>query len=271
MPSLFSSRSENVSQEAPFLEWRGSDELRIGDIRFRLSFDTDQLKRGLPDKDCYLLGKPRHMVEKALEIQAERRISRVFEMGILRGGSVVLYDIIFRPERIVAIDHDPNPVDELENYIRNHRKSEIVKPYYGVSQDDREKMEKLLSLQFPSRDIDLIIDDASHLYAQTREAFNICFPYVAPGGLYVIEDWAWAHWSGDYWQKENAFFKDKPALSNLLIELFMLSASRPDLASELRVDHNKVTVRKGDGKLPAGQFDIADHYLLRGQKFAPFL
>ncbi len=271
MFSLFSPRRNTQSQEAPILEWLGSNDLRVGEIRFRLSFDTDQLKRGLSDVNCYLLGKPRHMVEKSMEIQAKRRISRVFEMGILRGGSVVLYDVIFRPERIVAIDHDPNPVDELESYIRNHHKEQAVKPYYGVSQDDREKMESLLSSEFPSRDIDLIVDDASHLYAQTREAFNICFPYLAPGGLYVIEDWAWAHWSGDYWQNDNAYFKDKPALSNLLIELFMLSASRPDLISELHVDHNKVTVCRGDGKLPSGKFDIANHYLLRGQKFIPCL
>lgn len=275
MFSLLSQRKNKLLYEAPLLKWIRSDYLRIGDIRFRLSFDTDQLKSQEfsveSEKDCYLLGKPKHMVEKALDIQAERQVSRVFEMGILRGGSIILYDLIFHPDRIVAIDHDPNPSKDLEYYILTHRRSEVVKPYYGVSQDDRGNMEKLLSLEFPSRDIDLIIDDASHLYLETREAFNICFPWLAEGGLYIIEDWAWAHWSGEYWQNNNAYFKDRPALSNLLIELFMLAASRPDLISELKVDHNTISIQRGSGKLSAGHFDIADHYLLRGNKFTPSL
>ena len=35
---------------------------------------------------------------------------------------------------------------------------------------------------------DLIIDDASHINSEVIETFKILFPYVRPGGLYVIED-----------------------------------------------------------------------------------
>jgi hypothetical protein len=97
------------------------------------------------------------------------------------------------------------------------------------------------------------------------------FSLVSGGGLYIIDGWAWAHWSGDYWQNDNAYFIDRPALSNLLIELFTLSASRPNLISELQVDHNTISIRRGGGKLLAGHFDIADYYLLRGNKFTPSL
>jgi hypothetical protein len=62
-----------------------------------------------------LLGKSRHIVEKALDIQAKKQISKVFEMGILYGGSVVLYDLIFSPDRILALDHNPIPVDKLDS------------------------------------------------------------------------------------------------------------------------------------------------------------
>lgn len=255
----------------PALVWEGDTNLRINDINFRLTFDTDELLRDSQITDSFILGKPRHMVERAVEIAAHRRICRIFEMGILHGGSMVLYDQIFSPTRIVAIDHVAEPVRALADYIAHHDKSEVIRPYYGVGQSDRIAMEKLLSAEFAKRDIDLVIDDASHLYDETRAAFNICFPFLAVHGVYVIEDWAWAHWEGDFWQGKGSPFAGKTAMSNLLIELFMLSASRPDLIENLFIDHNMVVVRKGAGAMPQGTFDIADHCLLRGKKFEPWL
>ena len=37
--------------------------------------------------------------------------------------------------------------------------------------------------------LDLVIDDASHLYGPTMASFEVLFPRLRPGGLYVIEDW----------------------------------------------------------------------------------
>ena len=84
-------------------------------------------------------------------------------MGILHGRSVVLYDQILRPEKIVAIEHTLEPVEPLAHYIAKYRISHIFKPYYGVNHADRFAMEKILSAEFPYRDADLIIDDALHL------------------------------------------------------------------------------------------------------------
>ncbi len=256
---------------APTLEWQDDYNLTINGYRFVLSFDTDTLKKVSSEPDRFLLGKPRHMVEWAADIAQTEHVRNVFEMGILQGGSVVLYDQLFRPDKIVAIDHDPTPVSALANYISGRGDSAAVRPYYGVSQDDRVAMEALLSGEFPARDIDLIIDDASHLYKPTRTAFNICFPYLRQGGFYIIEDWAWAHWAGDFWQGKGSPFADETALSNLLIELFMMSASRPDLIESLFIDHNMVIVKRGAGALPEGEFDIAAHYLLRDKSFGAWL
>lgn len=253
------------------LTWHDDHSLSIGDIGFRLSHDSGELRSGSSQGETFLLGKPRHMVEFAAGLAAERPAGKLFEMGILQGGSVVLYDLVFSPEKLVAIDHAPNPVQPLAEYIRRHGKARTIRPCYGIGQDDREKMEKLLSREFPERDIDLVVDDASHYYRETRDAFNIVFPYLKPGGLYIIEDWAWAHWAGEYWQGADSPFKGRPALSNLLIELFMLSASRPDLIESLFVDHNMIVVAKGAGALPHGDFDLAEHYLMRGKSFEPIL
>ena len=261
-----------TSEALPILIWEDDSHLKINDVSFYLSYDTNELLDKNSTKDHFLLGKPKHMVEKSIAIGQRQKINKIFEMGILQGGSVVLYDQIFKPEKIVAIDHEPKPVDVLANYIKKHRKYNTLKPYYGVNQADRSAMEKILSAEYPDKDIDFIIDDASHLYTETREAFNICFPYLKKGGLYCIEDWAWAHWSGDYWQQgQNSFLNGKTALSNLLVELLMLTASRPDFIKDIFVDHNVIIVKRGDGALPVGEFNIADHYLLRGKQFDAWL
>jgi len=256
---------------APKLIWEDDVRLTINDVGFYLSMDTEELKAGKSASDSFLLGKPKHQVEKAVAIGQQQRINKIFEMGILHGGSVVLYEQIFSPEKIVAIEHSGKPVKPLAHYIAKHRKSHIVKPYYGINQADRSAMEKILSTEFPDRDVDLIIDDASHLYEETREAFNISFPYLKNGGLYIIEDWGWAHWSGDYWQKDHAFFSGRKSLSNLLIELFMLAASCPGFVKDIVVEPSVITVSRGDEALPPGKFNIADHYLLRGKHFGAWL
>lgn len=42
-------------------------------------------------------------------------------------------------------------------------------------------------LGISQRRIEVSIDDASHLYEEVREASNITFPYLKPGGRYVVE------------------------------------------------------------------------------------
>jgi hypothetical protein len=261
-----------TNDASQILIWEDDLHLKINDVSFYLSVDTNYLKTGYSASDTFLLGKPRHMVEKSVEIGKQYKISKIFDMGILHGGSAALYDQIFAPEKLVAIEHDLQPVDVLANYITKHNKVDIVKPYYGVNQADRSAMEKILLAEFPNRDIDLIVDDASHLYYETREAFNISFPYLKKGGLYIIEDWAWAHWSGDYWQKgQNAFLKNKVAMSNLLVELFMLTASHPEFIEDIFIDHNIIKIKRGKAELSTSKFNIADHYLLRGKKFDAWL
>ena len=279
----------------PELIWRDESNLQIDGVHYLLTCDPGIYQREHATPGSFILVKGKHMVLWACDIARHHRTEKIFEMGILHGGSVALNEQIFNPSRLLAIDLNPVPVRALTEHIAGRDKAEVIRPRYGVSQADRPSIEALLDAEFPHRDIDLILDDASHLYDETRAAFNISFPYLAPGGLYVIEDWAWAHWEGEYWQgeyspfleaqssrvrrwlrlpeKPNKYFplRGKPALSNLLVELFILSASRPDLVENVLVDHNMVIVRKGPSAVTPARFDIADHCLLRGKKFKAWL
>ena len=253
------------------LKWETDGILQINDIRFIVTYDADGLHSLNSSENCFVLGKDRTMIEKYFAISQAAEIRKVFEMGIFKGGSVVFYDQIFQLEKIAAIEFLGEPIQALEEYIVSREKYDVVKPYYGINQADRWTMGNILSSEFPGKDIDLVIDDASHLYFETREAFNITFPYLRVGGLYIIEDWAWAHWDGIWQEPQKSFFSfKKPALSNLLIELFMLAA-RCSLIENIWVNHNFIMVKKGSGEFPQGNFDIADHYLLRDRRFESWL
>jgi len=255
------------------LIWEDKKTLLINDVRFFVTWDPEEMKQVESSENFFLLVKARPMIERSVAIGQQQTINKVFDMGIFKGGSAVLYDQIFQPEKLVAVEYHKKPVEALTRYINRREKSNAVKPFYGVDQADRQAMERILTTEFPERDIDLIVDDASHLYKETKEAFNIAFPYLKAGGQYMIEDWAWAHLSGKPWQTNPwHFWKPRPfrgarALSNLLIELFMLAASRPDLIKEIFINHDVIIVRKGHGDLPEGRFNIEDHYLLRGKSF----
>ncbi len=255
------------------LLWKSDTQLQINEINFNLSIDTKDLQNQKSTLDNFLLGKSRYMVEKSENIGQKKKISKVFEMGIYQGGSVVLYDKLWSPEKIVAIDYNTKQIEPLEQYIENFSKENQIKIFYGINQADKQAMENILNKEFPDKDLDFIIDDASHLYHETRSAFNTCFPYLKAGGFYCIEDWAWAHWPGDYWQNSapDSFLHGQTAMSNLLIELFMLAASRRDLIASISVEHSLITITKGLGEIESGNFNIADHYLLRGKSFEAWL
>jgi methyltransferase family protein len=263
------SQSELSERVQPI--WTDDDScLRLGNVTFRVE-PTDRLDDESSTSDDFILRKSRALVEGYLSLAAEKNIAKILEIGIFKGGSVVFQELINRPHKIVAVEL-LQPCDALTEYIASAGKSEIIKPYYGVNQADRRAMGLILSSEFPGQDLDLIVDDGSHRYEPTRDAFNICFPYLKAGGLYIIEDWAWAHWPGDVWQKEQIpFFAGQPAMSNLLVELLMLCASRSDLVENIVVDETLVTITKGNAEIRPEGFDIADHYRLRGRKFWPLL
>jgi SAM-dependent methyltransferase len=179
-----------------------------------------------------------------------------------------LYHAYCKPSKLVAVELSTKPVAALEDYIVKKECRDTIKPYYGINQADR-KVLSILEDEFPGRDIDLVVDDASHLYHESKESFNMIFPYLRPGGLYIIEDWAWSHTS--LWQGENAKWSDKPALTNLIFEIIMACPSTTDMIEEIVIDKNNAFIYKGDSAIQSNEFDISKSYINRGKEFVPFL
>ncbi|WBH17017.1 class I SAM-dependent methyltransferase [Sphingomonas radiodurans] len=179
----------------------------------------------------------------------------VLEIGLYEGGSLVLWDKLFAPRCLVGVDRRRQPVAALEAY-RAERPH--IRTYYGRGQD---KPGTVMAARenFPTG-VDLAIDDASHLYAETKATFAAIFPLVRPGGFYVIENWAWAHRPNA--QSAAHAWHEQPALTNFVFELTVLAAASPAIQS-VHVDAGLVAVRKGNGALPVT--GLAVEQLLRGR------
>jgi hypothetical protein len=121
--------------------------------------------------------------------------------------------------------------------------------------------------------VDLVVDDASHTYEATKTSFEILFPLLRPGGIYIIEDWSWAHHPN--YQSQDATFSNRRALSNLLFEQIMVLGSTA-LISEIRVWNFLYVIYKPKGAVrrPAASRNVTTHsifdrILSRGKKWSP--
>lgn len=252
-------------------EWLADNLMRVDGVEFHLTVGLDELHSHASSRNHFLLGKNRQMIDDVLVLRQRERIDRILDVGIFKGGSAALYAKLFQPAKLVAIEYTAEPVAALTAFIDDNALHDRLIPCYGTDQSDARAMGNILATHFPARDIDLVVDDASHYYFESRATLNLALPYLRPDGLYVIEDWGWAHWPGDVWQKGRAIPLAKPALSNLLTEVTMLCASRPDIVSSLSITPNSAVLRRGPAAIVPQAFDIGDHYLCRDRWFKPAL
>lgn len=235
---------------------------QINGIQFQFADTLDELYT-LKDEDGLMVGKWRRVIDTYLEALPAIKPARVFELGIFRGGSAAFFNELLGPENLVAIDFMKKPTPIFQSYLQTAPNGHRLHPYFGVDQADTKKLQEICTREFGDRPIDLVIDDASHLLDKTRASFNFLFPKVRAGGTYIIEDWSWAHMddpSGAYL----AAFHRQPPLSNLIIEIMLASAHRPDLIPEVRVFPTFVFVRKGHEPME-DDFDIAKECFNRGE------
>jgi predicted O-methyltransferase YrrM len=252
------------------MKWHDDSHVSFGDVSFDLDIG-DKLHTGRSTPDRFLLGKVRVMIEALLSRTAADAVRRMVEIGIYKGGSCAFFNECFAPEKLVAIDANPDPVAALDAYIATRNLAGVVRPFYGVQQADAPRLQAIVAAEFGDEPIDLVVDDASHLLDPTRASFNVLFPALRPGGLYVIEDWSWAHWPGKLWQHNEGWFKGQPALTNLVFEIIMAMATRHDLIEEVQCMPSMVFVRRGPGEIAPGKFDVAQLFLTRDRGWTPVL
>lgn len=237
---------------------------RLGEVEFQMDLAASEVRRK-SDADCFTIVKSKPYLDHYAHLAETLRPRTVLELGIFQGGGFAFLDQLFRPERMSALDLSPTPIDALSQYI-SKRKGRNAR--YGVSQTDEGVLNAIVDEDLGGT-LDLVVDDASHTYAHTRRSFELLFPRLAPGGVYIIEDWAWAH--HPRYQGDQAMWHKQPAMTNLVFELVMLIGSMNDV-TEVRVLRPMVVVFKSRSApaRAAGEAGVLfDAIVSRGRKLAP--
>lgn len=151
---------------------------------------------------------------------------RLLEVGVASGSGMDYFSYVFQTEMVYGVDNKPESgkPDQYDRIIT-------------CSQDDAN-----LPLVLQGRGwapFDVIVDDASHMAGPTAITLALLWPLVAPGGLYVIEDWNYYQGPGvaqNVWQKLFGGFLAHPQVG---------PQSDPNPYSGTLDDVESVSIREG--------------------------
>lgn len=245
------------------LIWHG-DHMKLKDLLFVVEHCRGQGEKPVSDEN-FGLYKVKQIYDQYEKIFSERpyfQAKNIMEIGIWDGGSLVIWNELFMPSKLVGVDFRQDRCDSkyFEAYIEKNDFSSRIKTYWGTNQADRNVMLEIYAREF-QEPLDLIIDDASHFYEETRASFEILFPKLREGGLYIIEDWAWMHWQEF---DEHPYFAGKTGLTQLVIELTeMIGSARGLHPASLTVLPGLVAVEKGALEIPQDERFLIDKHIRR--------
>jgi SAM-dependent methyltransferase len=242
------------------IEWRNAEDFRLDGISYKNALGRWDLRT---DDSAVVALKAPDFLEKYARLLDAEKIDNILELGVFQGGSALLLASIFKPQKLVGIDVCA-PVPALDKILSENPIGRSISIYYDTPQDDEAKLNEIFSREFGACAIDLITDDASHLYFETRASFEICFPRLRPGGYYVIEDWGWAHWPGTF-QTTSRFVHQRVPMSQLIMELTMVCANYGHAIESIQIFPAIVFIKKG-WAAPEGKLNVDDLYLTQGRK-----
>jgi hypothetical protein len=239
------------------------EKICFGDLEIMLLHSSNTPDHTHHDDDTFYMAKSISYVEsyRSIRTQLGGSAENILEVGIFRGGSAPFLHRFFDAHRIVCVDLMPSAPMPLEKY-KSSLPTDILRTHYRINQADREAMTRVLEEGF-SVPIDLVVDDASHFYEETKATFEIAFPYVRPGGYYVIEDWDWSH--SDAAQQTDHIWAHKSSLTNLIFELIVILGPGTGVIKQVGFSAGMAWVERGWKALEKGNFRLADHLRLRGR------
>jgi SAM-dependent methyltransferase len=128
----------------------------------------------------------------------QRKAGAVLELGVFEGASLKILGTYFPNAKIVGVDIIDRSID-LSGFSN-------IKVFVG-DQSDEDFIGSLLGSNGID-ELDLVIDDASHVGWFSRESFRFLFPKLRSGGIYIIEDWGTGYWSE--WPDGSSFQSNEP-------------------------------------------------------------
>ena len=243
------------------VRWESEERCVVGKRRFQILPDgfLDEPRAVSMEGADFLLLKERALIDRYATLLPPLRPRNVVELGILEGGSAAFLRELLRPNRLVALDQKPPTSPALRDYIADDGLADMLCVFGDVDQGDRPRLAQIVDDAFGSEPLDLVVDDCSHLYEPTRASFNELFPRLRPGGLYVIEDWRWAHTPlAEMWP-------DEVPLTRLVFELLIAISVLPSLIADVTVNDHAVEVQRGDAPVVPREFEVSEHIDARGR------
>jgi methyltransferase family protein len=141
------------------------------------------------------------------------------EIGILSGGSLFMWRNFFGPEaRIIGVDLNPNATKWREHGFEIH---------IGDQADEAFWREFISSVG----DVDIILDDGGHTYAQQIITCEAMLPHIKDGGMLVVED-THTSYMPRFGAKKYSFVEYAKSMADRINNRFEFFAGRP---SEWRV------------------------------------
>jgi len=111
---------------------------------------------------------------------------KMLEIGVFKGGSLEMWREYFG-ESATIFGIDVNP--DCAGYATAPNQVRIG------SQDDPQFLERVVQeMGLP----DIVLDDGSHIGRHQRRSFDVLFPLLKPGSLYVIEDLHTSYWPNEF-------------------------------------------------------------------------
>ncbi len=112
--------------------------------------------------------------ERFLGELRERPVT-LLEIGVLEGQSLRMWRDYFRNGRVIGVDIDPT--------VRRHAGERIA-----IEIADQSNVADLVRLGVRHGPFDVVIDDGSHIWEHQITALRYLFPFVKPGGFFIVED-----------------------------------------------------------------------------------
>ncbi|HLM70151.1 MAG TPA: class I SAM-dependent methyltransferase [Thermoplasmata archaeon] len=109
------------------------------------------------------------------------KVEKVLEIGIFRGNSLKMWSDYFPRAKIVGVDIDPKCAAIFTK--AEWPRIEVI--IGDAAHDPRVIRDIDIAI---GRDVDLVVDDGSHLGEEIGKAFDAYFFMLRDGGLYVVED-----------------------------------------------------------------------------------
>ena len=240
------------------IKWIGKNKIEINGTSFKIA-----TWGAPPSAELQIMKEPYHIACYE-NLSAEVKTgANIVELGIRTGASTAFLAMLFKPKKLCAFEIADSASQAFNHFMSVNPQADCVRAHFNCDQGDADILEKTLNDDFGDEMLDVIIDDASHRFSPSLVSFNVLFPRLKPGGLFVIEDWSWEHFaeSGagpDYLADKTTGF------ARLALMAILASAYRPDMIARVAVQRGIVVIYRGSETLDPEGFDINDQLGERG-------